>query len=65
MITVPYYNKPSQEGIYQYFSYIVKKFIDKQFMLYNIPGRTGVNMEPETTIRLVDENDNILGYQRS
>ena len=65
MITVPYYNKPSQEGIYQHFSYIVKQFIDKDFMLYNIPGRTGVNMEAEITIRLADENVNICAIKEA
>jgi 4-hydroxy-tetrahydrodipicolinate synthase len=48
---VPYYNKPSQEGIYQHFSTVAKNsFIP--IMLYNIPGRTGTNMLPETVKRL-------------
>jgi len=48
---VPYYNKPSQEGIYQHFKAIAEA-TSLPMMLYNIPGRTGVNMLPETVVRL-------------
>ncbi|MBN1437729.1 MAG: 4-hydroxy-tetrahydrodipicolinate synthase [Sedimentisphaerales bacterium] len=48
---VPYYNKPTQEGMYQHFKAIAET-VDLPIMLYNIPGRCVVNMEPETIIRL-------------
>ncbi len=49
----PYYNKPSQEGLYQHFAAIAKS-VDLPIVLYNIPGRCVVNMEPETIIRLAE-----------
>lgn len=50
---VPYYNKPSQEGIYRHFKTVAEN-TSLPIMLYNIPGRTGVNMEPETVARLAE-----------
>lgn len=50
---VPYYNKPSQEGMYQHFKTIAEH-TSLPIMLYNIPGRTGVNMQPETIARLAE-----------
>ncbi|MFC1517738.1 4-hydroxy-tetrahydrodipicolinate synthase [Candidatus Margulisiibacteriota bacterium] len=58
---VPYYNKPSQEGIYQHFKTIAENTI-LPIMLYNIPGRTSKNMEPETTARLAGI-DNIVALK--
>lgn len=49
---VPYYNKPPQEGLYQHFKAIAEAEPDLPMMLYNIPGRTGQNMQPETIGRL-------------
>lgn len=48
MLSSPYYNKPSQNGLISFFSMILSKFSEKKFMLYNIPGRTGVNIKPDT-----------------
>lgn len=53
---VPYYNKPTQEGLYQHFVSILKKVPLPQ-VLYNIPGRTGVNMLPETVARLAEHKE--------
>lgn len=51
LIVVPYYNKPTQEGQYQYFKAVAES-TDKPIVLYNVPGRTGVNMTAETCLRL-------------
>ncbi|NMB11954.1 MAG: 4-hydroxy-tetrahydrodipicolinate synthase [Firmicutes bacterium] len=51
MLVAPYYNKPSQEGLYQHFSTIAQSS-SLPVMIYNIPGRTGVNILPETMVRL-------------
>jgi len=58
---VPYYNKPSQEGIYQHFKAIAKS-TSLPVIIYNIPGRTGVNMTPETIARLA-AIDNVVGLK--
>jgi 4-hydroxy-tetrahydrodipicolinate synthase len=47
----PYYNKPTQEGLYQHFAYLAEK-VELPIVLYNIPGRTGINMTPATVARL-------------
>ena len=51
LIVVPYYNKPTQEGQYQYFKAVAES-TDKPIVLYNVPGRTGANMTAETCLRL-------------
>lgn len=53
LIVVPFYNKPTQEGLYQYFKAVAEE-TDRQVILYNVPGRTGTNMKTETTLRLVE-----------
>ena len=50
----PYYNKPSQEGLYQHFKAIAAA-TSLPVVLYNVPGRTGVNLKAETTVRLARE----------
>jgi 4-hydroxy-tetrahydrodipicolinate synthase len=59
----PYYNKPGQEGQYQHFRAIAEA-VDMPVLLYNIPGRTGVNLEPATVLRLA-EIPNIIGVKES
>lgn len=54
LIVTPYYNKPTQEGLYQYYKTIVER-TNLPIILYNVPGRTGVNMNAETTIRLAND----------
>ncbi|NQW22991.1 MAG: 4-hydroxy-tetrahydrodipicolinate synthase [SAR202 cluster bacterium] len=63
LLVVPYYNKPPQEGIYQHFKAIAGK-TDLPCIVYNIMGRTGVNMTDETTIRL-SQIDNIVGTKEA
>jgi 4-hydroxy-tetrahydrodipicolinate synthase len=60
----PYYNKPSQEGIYQHYKAIAAAS-PKPIIMYNVPGRTGRNMEPATTIRLANEVANIAGIKEA
>lgn len=60
----PYYNKPSQEGIYQHYAAIARNS-PLPVILYNVPGRTGVNMLPETTIRLANEFPNICAVKEA
>ncbi|MDR0793845.1 MAG: 4-hydroxy-tetrahydrodipicolinate synthase [Chitinophagaceae bacterium] len=59
----PYYSKPSQEGLYQHYKAIAEAS-PKPIILYNVPGRTGRNMEPETTIRLA-QLPNIAGIKEA
>jgi len=61
---VPYYNKPPQEGLYQHFRAIAQASPDLPIMLYNIPGRTGRNLEPETMARLA-EIPNIIAVKEA
>lgn len=61
---VPYYNKPSQEGMFQHYSAIAKAS-KVPVILYNVPGRTGVNMTAETTVRLARTYSNIIGIKEA
>ena len=62
---VPYYNKPSQKGLYEHFSAIAKAVKDTPIILYNIPGRTGSNMSPDTVAKLANDFDNIVALKQS
>jgi 4-hydroxy-tetrahydrodipicolinate synthase len=62
---VPYYNKPPQDGLYQHFSAIAKACPDVPLMLYNVPGRTGKNLEPETTAKLAHNIENIVAVKEA
>ena len=61
---VPYYNKPSQEGIYQHYKAIANA-THLPIVLYNVPGRTGVNMSAETTLRLARDFENIVAVKEA
>ncbi len=61
---VPYYNKPNQKGMIEHFSAIAES-TDLPIILYNIPGRTGVNMLPETVAFLAEKYNNIVGLKQS
>ncbi len=60
----PYYNKPSQEGLYQHFKAIAAA-TSLPVVLYNVPGRTGVNMKAETTVRLARDCKNIVAIKEA
>lgn len=61
---VPYYNKPSQNGMIEHFSAIAEN-VDLPIIIYNIPGRTGVNMLPETVATLAEKYQNIVAIKQS
>lgn len=63
LVVVPYYNKPTQEGLFRYFSALAAR-TPLPIVLYNVPGRTGTNMLPETTLRLA-EIPNIVGVKEA
>ena len=64
LIVVPYYNKPTQEGLYLHFKQIASE-VQIPVILYNIPGRSGVNMNPETIARLARDCKNIIGVKEA
>ena len=61
---VPYYNKPTQAGMYAHFK-AISEATDLPIILYNVPGRTGVNMLPETTLRLASDFKNVVGVKEA
>lgn len=64
LVVVPYYNKPPQEGLYRHFAAIANS-VDTPIMLYNIPGRSVVNMNAETTVALANDFDNIVAIKEA
>ncbi|MFP2997641.1 4-hydroxy-tetrahydrodipicolinate synthase [Spongiivirga sp. MCCC 1A20706] len=60
----PYYNKPNQEGLYRHFEQIALAS-PKPIILYNVPGRTSMNMLPETVVRLANDFSNIIGVKEA
>jgi len=61
----PYYNKPSQEGQFQHFLALAKAVYPLPVALYNVPGRTAVNLDPETVVRLAEAADNIQAVKEA
>jgi 4-hydroxy-tetrahydrodipicolinate synthase len=61
---VPYYNKPSQEGIYQHYKALAEA-TPLPIVLYNVPGRTGVNMTAQTTLRIAREFDHVIAVKEA
>ena len=64
MLVAPYYNKPSQEGLYQHFKAIAES-TSLPIILYNIPGRCGINIFPETVVRLANDVKNIVAVKEA
>lgn len=64
LIVTPYYNKPNQEGLYQHYKALAAAS-PKPIILYNVPGRTGVNMLPETTLRIAADCPNVIGVKEA
>ena len=60
----PYYNRPTQEGIYQHFK-AISEASPKPIILYNVPGRTGSNMLPSTTLRLANDFENVVAIKEA
>lgn len=60
----PYYNRPTQKGLYEHFKAVAQS-VDIPIILYNIAGRTGVNIEPETIARLANDCKNIVGVKEA
>ncbi|MDL2213547.1 4-hydroxy-tetrahydrodipicolinate synthase, partial [Bacteroides sp. OttesenSCG-928-N06] len=61
---VPYYNKPSQEGIYQHYK-AISQATELPIVLYNVPGRTGVNMTASTTLRIARDFKNVIAIKEA
>lgn len=64
LIVAPFYNKPSQEGLYQHFVTVAKNS-PVPVVLYNVPGRTGVNIEAATTLRIANECPNVVAIKEA
>ena len=64
MLIAPYYCRPSQQGLFEHFDALAKS-VELPVILYNIPGRTAVNIEIDTVARLKEANDNIIGVKES
>ena len=64
LIVVPYYNKPNQTGLYEYFKAVAGS-TEKPIVIYNVPGRTGANIQAETTLRLAEEIPNIIAVKEA
>lgn len=60
----PYYNKPSQDGLYQHFK-VIAEVSPLPIVLYNVPGRTGINMKAETTVKLAKDFSNIVAIKEA
>lgn len=65
LVVAPYYNKPTQEGLYQHFKTVADAAPDLPVMLYNVPGRTASNVSAETTLRLAETCENIVAIKEA
>jgi 4-hydroxy-tetrahydrodipicolinate synthase len=65
LVVSPYYNKPTQEGLFQHYSAIARAVDNRPVVLYNVPGRTASNITASTTIRLAREHENIVAIKEA
>ena len=65
LVVAPYYNKPTQEGLYQHFKAVADAVPDLPIMLYNVPGRTASNISAETTLRLARDCENVVATKEA
>ena len=65
LVVAPYYNKPTQEGMFAHFSEIARSVKGMPIMLYNVPSRTSSNISAETTLRLAEKHDNIVATKEA
>lgn len=65
MVVAPYYNKPTQEGLFAHFRAVAESVPDLPVILYNVPGRTSSNIAAQTTLRLAREVENIVGIKEA
>ncbi|MCX7654521.1 MAG: 4-hydroxy-tetrahydrodipicolinate synthase [Fervidobacterium sp.] len=64
LIVTPYYNKPTQDGLYAHYKYLSER-LSKPIVIYNVPSRTGVNISPETVARLASDCKNIVAIKEA
>lgn len=64
LVVTPYYNKATQNGLYAHYAQVAKS-VDVPLIMYNVPGRTGCNIQPETAARIVKEIDNVVGIKEA
>ena len=65
MLTVPYYNKPTQQGLEKHFTYICNLYSENKFILYNVPSRCGVNMLPNTIKNIYTNTKNVIAIKEA
>src|SRR3954451_6657950 len=65
LVVAPYYNKPTQEGMFAHFSEIARSVKGFPIMLYNVPSRTSSNISADTTLRLAEKHDNIVATKEA
>jgi 4-hydroxy-tetrahydrodipicolinate synthase len=64
LMMVPYYNRPSQQGLYEHFTAVAER-VSLPIIIYNIPGRTAVNLEPDTAARIIKARSNVIGVKEA
>ena len=65
LVITPYYARPTQEGLYRWYSTVAREYPDLPVILYNVPSRTAVDIAPETVARLHREHDNVVGIKET
>lgn len=65
LVITPYYARPTQEGLYTWYATVAREFPELPIVIYNVPGRTGVDVTPETVARLFADFDNVVGIKET